>query len=219
MSYEVEDQSHLPTLPGRAGIRGSSRYTQPRAGSASRSRPVSGSGCLACVDSTRRPGVNGHTARSGNLAKVNDQNAGFLILDDPRLVAKYRKVLRAQPGPAGSRAYWLAWDTPLVSGRSVARKRDAAQALEFRRWLVSSGTVELPDPVHLDSTIDTMRKQVARATRRAGNNPHLVGKLDEDKRTLAAARAAAKAPDGRWTETPPEAAKPRRRSTKKEVQA
>jgi hypothetical protein len=164
----------------------------------------------------QRPGVNGHTARSGNLAKVNDQNAGFQILDDPRLVAKYRKVLRAQPGPMGARSYWLAWDTPLVSGRSVARKRDADQALQFRRWLVSSGTVELPDPVHLTSTIDAMRKQVARATRRAGNNPHLNGKLEQDQRTLTAARAAAKSPDGCWSETPPEPAKPRRR-TKKEA--
>ncbi len=217
MSYEVEDQSHLPTLPSKGGYPWLLKVHKTQ-----------GWECVEVASGEwewlprlrrfhQRPGVNGHTARSGNLAKVNDQNAGFLILDDPRLVAKYRKVLRAQPGPAGSRAYWLAWDTPLVSGRSVARKRDAAQALEFRRWLVSSGTVELPDPVHLDSAIDTMRKQVARATRRAGNNPHLVGKLEQDQRTLGAARAAAKAPDGRWSETPPEPPKPRRRSTKKEA--
>ena len=37
----------------------------------------------------------------------------------------------------------------MVSGRSVARKRDKDQALAFRVWLVESGTVAVPDEVHL----------------------------------------------------------------------
>ncbi|GEM_PF-6536755 len=217
MSFEVEDQSHLPTLPRKGGYPWLLKVHKTQGWECVEVAPGEWEWLPRLRRFHQRPGVNGHTARSGNLAKVNDQNAGFQILDDPRLVARYRKVLRAQPGPMGARSYWLAWDTPLVSGRSVTRKRDAAAALEFRRWLVSSGTVELPDPVHLDSAIDIMRKQVARATRRAGNNPHLVGKLEQDQRTLAAARAAAKAPDGRWTETPPEPPKPRRRTTKKEA--
>jgi hypothetical protein len=214
MSFEVEDQSHLPTLP--------------RKGNYPWFLKVHSSQGWECVEVAKgewewlprlrrfhaRPGVNGHTARSGALAKMNDQQAGFVVLDDPKLVARYRKVLRSLPGPSGARSYWLAWDEPMVSGRNVARKRDTAQELEFRRWLVSSGTVPLPDAVHLKATIDLMRKQVSRATRRAGMNPHLAEKLEQDQRQLSAARQAAQSPDGRFVEGPPPLPKS---STRKKV--
>ena len=171
---------------------------------------MSGSGCLACVDSTD-PASTG-TRRSGNLAKVNDQNAGF----NPRRPAPRREISQgaAHSPAAGSRALLLAWDTPLVSGRSVARKRDAAQALEFRRWL--SRRARSIYPIRCTSTAQSTRcasKSPAPRAAPAQSAPRR--QVRRRQRTLAAARAAAKAPDGRWTETPPEAAKPRRRSRRR----
>lgn len=194
--YEVEDQSHLPTLPRKGGYAWLLKVHRTQ-----------GWECVEIDTDTwqwlprlrkfhHRPGVNGHTARSSNLAKVNDQNAGFIILDDPAIVKRYRKVLRALPGPAGARAYWHSWDEPLVSGRSVMRKRDKAAALAFRIWLVESGTVPLPDEVHLRTAIDTLRKRVGRATKAAGSNPHLTAKMESEARRLHAAEQACAT--GKW---------------------
>ena len=194
--YEVEDQSHLPRLPRQGGYAWLLKVHKTQGWECVEIAPDSWQWLPRLRKFHHRPGVNGHTARSANLAKVNDTNAGFIILDAPAIVKKYRKVLRALPGPAGSRAYWHAWDQPMVSGRSVARKRDKDQALAFRVWLVESGTVAVPDEVNLRTTIDTLRKRVGRATKQAGSNPHLGQKLEAEQRRLRAAEAAA--PTGSW---------------------
>ena len=38
-------------------------------------------------------------------------------------------------------------------------KEDKDQALAFRVWLVESGTVAVPDEVHLRTTIDTLENE------------------------------------------------------------
>jgi len=196
--YEVEDQSHLPTLPRKGGYPWLLKVHATQGWECVEIEANSWQWLPRLRKFHQRPGVNGHTARSSNLAKVNDQNAGFIILDNPQIVKRYRKVLRALPGPAGSRAFWHSWDTPLVSGRSVARKRDKAAALDFRRWLVDSGTIPLPDEVHLRTVVDTLRKRVGRATKAAGHNPHLAGKMEEEARKLAAAQRAITT--GKWSQ-------------------
>ena len=155
--------------------------------------------------SHQRP-VNGHTARSGNLAKVNDQNAGLILT--PRLVARYRKVLRAAR-PGGLSRLLAGMGHPAGFGAFVARKRDAAQALEFRRWLCLVGHGRAHRCT--DSTIIEKASRPRHATRR--QYPHLVGKLNSKRTAVArAAEGARRALTGRR-----ELAKLRRRSTKKEV--
>ena len=194
--YEVEDQSHLPTLPRKGGYAWLLKVHRTQGWECVEIAPDTWQWLPRLRKFHHRPGVNGHTARSSSLAKVNDTNAGFIILDDPAIVKKYRKVLRALPGPAGSRAYWHSWDEPMVSGRAVARKRDKAAALAFRCWLVDSGAVALPDEVHLRTTIDTLRKRVGRAVKQAGSNPHLASKMEREQRRLHAAEQACST--GKW---------------------
>lgn len=106
------------------------------------------------------PGVNGVRATAGGVddshARINFENQGWHLLPrDLGYVVRY-------PCRTAAPSHYTLWDTPVVMGRRVVLRHDTEGYNQFRRELVTSGTIPPPEPEALEVILNDLQHRIDR---------------------------------------------------------
>jgi hypothetical protein len=156
-----------------------------------------------------KPGVNGVRGGGGQIddsfARVGFADRGWTILD------RQLGYVTRYPCRRGY-SYYLTWDTPSKVGRRLIVRHDSEGYNEFRRELVTSGTVPAPVAEILEGILETYSNQINRNSKDI-HIPTVKAKIEATQELIDGASAAAAVLTGKPK------AKPRRRRSKPEVTA
>lgn len=141
---------------------------------------------------SRQPGVNGvkHDNKGGDtLAVAQKMEEGFQFIDYQQTQDGKSYMMANSNTTSGKPLHHDRWYSFKQIGNRVFPKRDREGYNEWRKWLVTEGIIDAPDPDVLRAILGTKYDNITR-TQALQHLPELKAKRTANKKKLEAAEAA-----------------------------